>query len=265
MTNEKIYVFVLCFLVFFLLTILLAYLMWVITKTELVMIRLGQRDETIREKADKEKNKNQTWLWVNRIGSLLLALILLLSFSFAIFVRVREDAPANGIPSVKVVKSSSMSEKHPNNTYLFENDLNDQFQMYDLVICRHLPAENELKLYDIVVYKQDDLYVIHRIVGIEEPNEAHPNERYFLLRGDASETADKFPVRYEQMYGIYQGTRIPFAGSLVLFLQSPAGWLCMLLAIFAFLAQWVVEKKLKQETAKRLALIEAEENAKIFL
>ena len=124
--------------------------------------------------------------------------------------------------------------------------------MFDLVICHHLPAEDELELYDIVVYKQDDRYIIHRIVGIEEPNEQHPNERYFLLQGDAVEYPDKFPVLYSQMQGIYEGSRIPFLGSFVLFLQSPAGWLCVLLVVFAMIATPIVEKKIREEINKRI-------------
>jgi len=182
----------------------------------------------------------------------LLCAIFVTAFSFAIYIRATEDRPANGIPSIKVVKSESMAEKYSGNTYLFDNDLNDQFQMFDIVVCRHLPAEDELKLYDIVVYKQDDIYIIHRIVGIEEPNENHPNERYFLLQGDAVEQHDKFPVLYSQMQGIYKGNRIPFIGSFVLFLQSPSGWLCVLLVIFSMIVTPIVEKKIKAATGKRI-------------
>ena len=135
-----------------------------------------------------------------------------------------------------------MAEKNEKNKYLFDHQLNDQLQMFDVVVCRHLPAEEDLKLYDVVVYKQDDMYIIHRIVGIEEPNEKHPNERHFLLQGDAVARADIFPVLYSQMQGIYRGTRIPYIGSFVLFLQSPAGWLCMLLVIFAMVVSPIVEK-----------------------
>ena len=145
-----------------------------------------------------------------------------------------------------------MAKKYSGNTYLFDNDLDNQFQMFDIVVCRHLPAEDELELYDIVVYKKDDMYVIHRIVGIEEPNANHPNERHFLLQGDAVEYPDKFPVLYSQMQGIYEGSRIPFIGSFVLFLQSPAGWLCVLLVIFSMIATPIVEKKIKEATDKRI-------------
>lgn len=253
MTAHEIYVFVLCFIVFSLLTAMFTYLITSITKMELELIGHGHRDEAIKKELNKKKKDNRVFLWVNRIVSLLLCVIFVTAFSFAVYVRLAEDRPANGIPSIKVVKSESMARKHPENTYLFDNDLNDQFQMFDVVVCHHLPAEDELKLYDIVVYKQEDLHVIHRIVGIEEPNENHPSARHFLLQGDAVENPDKFPVLYSQMQGIYEGNRIPFVGSFILFLQSPAGWLCVLLVIFSMIVTPIVEKKIKEATEKRIS------------
>jgi len=229
-----------------------AYLLTSITKMEIELIRFGHRDEAIKKQLNKKKNENKALLWVSRIVSLLFCLIFVATFSFALYIQANEDRPANGVPSIKVVKSESMAEKSKANKYLFDNDLNDQLQMFDIVVCHHLPAEDELELYDVVVYKQEDIYVIHRIVGIEEPNEHHPNERHFLLQGDAVERPDKFPVRYSQMQGIYEGTRIPFVGSFVLFLQSSAGWLCVLLVIFSMIATPIVEKKIKEETDKRI-------------
>ncbi|MBQ7106019.1 MAG: hypothetical protein IJN93_00675 [Clostridia bacterium] len=253
MTSYDIYVFILCFIVFTLLTAMFTYLITSITRMELELIRFGHRDETIKKQLNKKKTESRALLWISRIVSLLLCAVFVCTFIFAIYVRVNDDRPANGIPSIKVVKSESMSQKHPDNKYLFDNKLDNQFQMFDMVICRHLPAENELKLYDIVVYKRDDMYVIHRIVGIEEPNEQHPNERHFLLQGDAVENPDKFPVLYNQMQGIYKGTRIPFIGSFILFLQSPAGWLCVLLVIFSMVVTPIVEKKIKEATGERIS------------
>ena len=252
MTSFEIYVFLLCFIVFSLLTAMFTYLLTSITKMEMELIRFGHRDEAIKNQLNKKKKESRVLFWIGRIMSLLLCLIFVATFSFAVYIRATEERPANGIPSIKVVKSESMAEKNVKNKYLFDNNINDQLQMFDIVICHHLPAEDELELYDVVVYKQDDVYVIHRIVGIEEPNEQHPNEHHFLLQGDAVERPDKFPVLYSQMQGIYEGSRIPFVGSFVLFLQSPAGWLCVLLVIFAMIATPVVEKKIKEETDKRI-------------
>ena len=252
MTPYDVYIFILCFIVFSLLTTMFTYLISSITKMELELIGFGHRDEEIKKQLNNKKTENKVLLWAGRILSLLLCLVFICSFVFSIYVRLNEDRPANGIPSIKVVKSESMAKKHPDNSYLVQNDLNDQFQMFDIVICHHLPAEDDLQLYDIVVYEKEDMYVIHRIVGIEEPNEKHPDERHFLLQGDANENPDKFPVLYSQMHGIYEGDRIPFVGSFVLFLQSPAGWLCVLLIVFAMIATPVVEKKLKEATEKRI-------------
>ena len=255
MTSFEIYVFCLCAIVFTLLVAMFSYLIYTITKQELELIRAGLRDEKIQAEYEKRSSSGyRAAVWASKALSVLLCLAFAAVFAGALYIRVNDDRPANGIPSIKVVKSSSMAEKNEKNKYLVENKLNNQIQMFDLVLCRHLPAEEDLKLYDIVVYKQDDTYVIHRIVGIEEPNEKHPNERHFLLQGDAVERPDTFPVLYSQMQGIYRDTRIPYVGSFVMFLQSPAGWLCMLLVIFALIVSPIVEKILDKASSERLGM-----------
>ena len=172
MTSFEIYVFSLCAIVFTLLTAMFSYLIYTITKQELELIGTGVRDQKIQEELDKKSSGGyRAALWAGRVLSLFLCLAFATAFASAIYIRANDDRPANGIPSIKVVKSSSMAEKNEKNKYLFENKLNDQIKMFDVVICNHLPAEEDLELYDVVVYKQDDMYVIHRIVGIEEPNE----------------------------------------------------------------------------------------------
>jgi len=161
------------------------------------------------------------------------------------------------IPSLKVVKSASMSEKYKDNIYLGQNGLDDQIQMFDLIMTYELPDEFDLKLFDIVVYESENGLVIHRIVNIEEPNTAHPNERYFRLRGDANKYSDSYPVKYSQMRAIYRGDRIPFIGNIILFLQAPAGWLCILLVLFGQFVTPFVEKKLLHEIEMRLQTVGA--------
>ena len=57
------------------------------------------------------------------------------------------------------------------------------------------------------------------------------------------------------MQGIYEGERVPFAGSFVMFMQSPAGWLCILLVVFAVFVTPAIEKKILAEYEKRLAVL----------
>jgi len=253
MSDYELYVFMLCFIVFALFTLLFTFMIVEMTKMKLKLIRSGAEDEEIKTEYRRRIRRGCAGTVAGKIISLLVCVAFAAAFCFSVYMNTTEDKAPNGVPSLKVVKSDSMAEKNENNTYLFENGLDDQIQTFDVIITRHLPPEDELELYDIVVYKQDDIYIVHRIVGIEEPNEEHPNARHFLLQGDAVDTPDRFPVLYEQMQGIYTGERIPFVGSFVLFMQSPAGWLCIILILFAMIGTPIVEKKIQKEENRRLA------------
>ena len=185
----------------------------------------------------------------------IVCLVLVVVFVCSFFVSCSENADAWEMPSAyRVVRTGSMAKMHPDNTYIRENGLDDQIQTFDMIRTEKLPDEMEIELYDIVVYEVDDMLVVHRIVEIEEPNESHPDCRYFRLQGDAVESPDRFPVRYEQMRAIYRGDRTPFIGSLILFMQSPAGWLCIMLIVSAMIASPMLENLLEKEKNKRVLL-----------
>ena len=255
MTPYETYVFLLCLIVFVMLTGLSVTCLAIITKLSVRLIRIGAEDEQIlKEKAEK-KTGRCFFKVIDAVFTCVICLAFLAAFVFSVSISLSKDAPINDIPTWRVVNTGSMSQKHPDNTYLFDNAIDDQIQTFDLICTEKLPAEQELKLYDIVVYEMDDVLVVHRIVEIEEPSATHPNERYFLLQGDAVESPDRFPVRYEQMRAIYNGTRIPFIGSFVLFMQSPAGYLCILLVVVAIFATPYLNRRLASERDKRFELI----------
>ena len=214
------------------------------------MIKHGLEDgDIIKEKEKSVKPKGFGTILLNVINGVI-TLAFCCFFVFSVYVGVTKSKAPNGIPSLKVVKTSSMATKNEKNSYLFDNELNDQIQVFDLIITRHLPKEEDLKLYDVVVYEKNGTYIIHRIVGIEEPNAYHPNDRYFLLQGDANERADVFPVTYDQMQGVYTGERIPFVGSFILFMQSPSGWLCIMLILSAVIVTPLIERKIQKQKEK---------------
>ncbi len=255
MTSYEIYVFALCLIVFVLLVSVFSYMLILLLRLHFKALRAGLEDETIKTEYRAALAENKKAKLCGCIVSLMVGVIFIALFVFSLYVNIQQDMFFDAVPTLKMVNSDSMSEKHQSNAYLFDNDLNDQFQTFDLIFVYKAPAENELKLYDVVLYETDGSYIIHRIVGIEEANEVHPEARYFLLRGDANETSDRFPVYYSQIKGIYKGQRIPFVGSFVSFLQSPAGWLCLLLVAFSTFGMPVLERKLSLEHMARLRLI----------
>ena len=259
MTSFELYVFILCLIVFVLLTAVFTGMLVMMTKQSLRLIDTGAEDERIYEEYIKaqelEKNKKKMPGWLSVAFTALFACIFTGIFAFTFAVQLTQDKQTGNIPTLRVVQSESMSAKYEKNEYLFKNNLNDQFSRFDIVITYQLPKEEDLKLYDIVVYEVDNTLLIHRIVGIEEPNEKHPDERHFLLQGDLVERADKFPVRYSQMKAIYRGEHIPFVGSFVSFLQSPAGYMCLLLVLTEMIASPLITKKIGKAEEVRLAYL----------
>ncbi len=254
MTQYEVYVFVLCLIVFVLLVSVFSVMLTMVVKLYLKALRAGLEDEAITKEYRASQEARAGSRLQGCIVSAVTGSVFLALFAFSLFVNLQEDLFFENIPALKMVNSGSMSQKYEKNTYLWDNGLDDQFQTFDLIFVYKAPAEEQLELYDVVLYEADGGYIAHRIVGIEEPNEEH-SQRYFLCQGDANENPDRFPVYYSQIKGIYKGGRIPFVGSFVAFLQSPAGWLCLLLVMFTTFGMPVLERKLEKEKMQRLRRI----------
>lgn len=254
MSKGEIYVFILCFTVFFILTAFFIFLLTYIFRLSKKVIKSGIDDEKLEADYVKRVEKKECLACkiINVATSLILILASSAFFISSVLMRARENTVATTIPNAVVCRSDSMASKHEQNQYLIENELNTQFATFDILLIHQLPKEEELKIFDIVVYEINDILVIHRIVNIVEPDETHPNERHFLLKGDANKDHDKFPVLYSQMKGIYKGEKIDCVGSFVLFAQSPAGYLCVFLIVVVCFIIPVVDKKIIEEENKRL-------------
>lgn len=256
------YIFILCLVVFVALTAFFATLITCIVRLNIILIRGGLADGEIKKQLEKETKKTAVFRTLEKIISITLLVFAITVFFFSLDVKINEKEPVER-NVIKVVKSPSMSKKDEFNKYLVENDLNDQIQMFDLIRVFPLPKESELKLYDIVVYEVDGQMVVHRIVDIKEPDGKH-SERQFLLRGDANRYSDKFPVLYSQMRGIYTGKKVPYIGSFVVFMNSPAGWLCILLVVVVCIAYPLIEKKLKKEIDLRFTVMQVQAQAEEY-
>lgn len=252
MTGYELYVFFTCLVMFIATVMLFAAMLFIIVRQELAFIALGQRDNKIKKEYLKNINKRSFFKSVYGIVTLLVTVFLVVVFVWTFNVMYANDRVEGSIAQPRVVLSDSMSVKRKTNDYLEKNNLDDQFDTFDLVFIRELPDEFELEMYDIVVYEREGEMIIHRIVGIEEPNSKHPDHRLFELRGDAVHYSDDLPVEYSQMKAIYEGERIPFVGSFIYFMQSPPGYLCIFLAIFGFVFAPILEKIIWKRKLRRL-------------
>lgn len=261
MTEFELYVFFLCLFVFVSLTGAFSFFICHIAKQKIVIIEHGIADESLIEslqrKMDKKAKKcSRFFETAERVFSATLCAFLCILFLLVGVSSCVGNNTVKNLPAIKVIASTSMSEKYENNKYLFQNNLNDQLQLFDVVLLHELPKEEDIELYDIVVYEHiSGALLIHRIVGIEAPNEAHPDEYHFLLQGDAVHYPDTFPVRYEQMRSIYRGERIPNIGSFVYFMQSPAGIICLILLVVCLVLMPVADNIIRKHEYKRVRIL----------
>lgn len=237
------------------------------------LILNGLKDEQIKKEYSKEHSKaSKHWgYFTNAIGALL-AIVFVGIFAFSLSCQYGNNCFSfTENFTVKVVQSGSMSYKHEKNKYLYDNNLNDQIDTFDVVFLASMPGEFQLKQYDIVLYEVDDILIIHRIINIEEPNENHPNERWFQLQGDANQSPDRFPVKYSQMRGYYTGDKIPFVGAFIMFLQSSLGYLAIAIILVYSIGTPIITKKIDKINHQRLLeigffekveFVENEEDAK---
>lgn len=262
MSGYELYALILSLVVLVALSAVFITFLRMLIRSYLKLLRNGLEDQALlAEEAQAQRKPSRVAVFVDRLNrgvSIALCVALIALFLFSLYVQIAPDKHPLGLPSLTVVKSASMSYRDEGNTYLFQNNIENQFDTFDIILLDQLPDEYDLRLYDVVVYEaKDGTPIVHRIVGIEEPNAAHPDCRHFKLQGDAVTTHDRYPVLYSQMRGLYSGNRIRFVGSFILFMQSPAGWICILLVLFAMIATPIIEKKLKEEKALRLELLKA--------
>ncbi len=258
MKGFELFLTLLCIIVLFCLVAFFTVLIVIVGKQQLRLIRNGHEDSKIKKYVIQKKNKFSKGCAIcERAFSLLLCAFLFVILLGSIILGVLGDnRVVKNIPAAKVVSSTSMAVKYEKNTYLEENNLNNQLQLFDVVVLHELPKEEDIKLYDIIVYETlEGFLIIHRVIGIEEPNERHPNERWFQFKGDSNESPDRFPVRYSQMRGIYKGEKVPQVGSFVFFMQSPAGIICFIVVIFTLIVMPFVDDKFRREECQRVVLM----------
>ncbi len=252
MTGFEVYSFIVCLIVFLLFGGVFAFWIHYYIEAETRMIEAGLNDAVLKIEYEKLKRKSRFSIVFDRAVSLLLCVVACFVLIASIATNIISELKPGGTLSVKVVQSQSMALAHPQNSYLEKNGLENRLEIYDAIVLHPLPKQEELKLYDIVMYEIDNEYVIHRIVAIEEPNEKHPDSRRFVLQGDAVPYPDAKMVEYADMHGIYRGQKLPYVGSFVMFIKSPAGWLCIALIIFVIFLAPRLERNMWETKMKQL-------------
>ena len=93
------------------------------------------------------------------------------------------------------IKTDSMAQALSTNYYLKNNNLTNQIAQYNIAVFDKLD-NNEIKKYDIILFKKDNRLIAHRIVEIND-------DGTYTTQGDKNPAKDDFTVNKDEILGKY--------------------------------------------------------------
>lgn len=228
MTNTEILGLVISVLGFILFSVVFTIVYRAFSKSYIKDIKAFKEDHNILEDLIKynhpsSKKKNKIIKAIKNTLFYGLLLILIPFFVVSLVSRIKGNILMFGGNGYLVVGSGSMSIK--NNSYLLENELNNQFNTGDIIEIRKLSTD-EPKLYDVISYKNDKgINIIHRIIKINE-------DGTYITRGDSNIASDTYHPKRSDIYGVYTNNRVPVLGYLILFFKSNFGIMTALAVLY---------------------------------
>ena len=208
-------------------------------------------DETILTNIKNSKPLRRVFKRVKQVVFWVLLAILVPFLLISVYSKV-----ANGVAMINghgmiAVASGSMSEKNSANPYLANID--NQFNTYDMIMIDKVEKTSDLALYDVIAYVNDEgVNIIHRIVGYQQTSSG----LRFITRGDSNNVDDEYKPSMDDVLGEYNGTRIPYVGVFLMFLQSYSGIVTVAAIIYCLIMIESVGNKIYDAREDRLLFLQ---------
>lgn len=224
------------------------------TKSTIQEIQTGQRDIdlidwALYEKQKKNKKSTKVTKVVKNIVFYTILAIVVPVFIFSIVNRFQGRTTMIGDRGIMVVASGSMSEKHKNNKYLTENNLNNQFDTYDIIVLEKVNNPEDIEPYDIIAFKNNKgINIIHRVIDIKNVD----GELRYVTQGDSNSDKDDYNPSYADVIGKYTDEKVKAVGIFIIFFQSYSGMITIASLIFCLVMIDRYNLQIENEQDKRL-------------
>ena len=120
----------------------------------------------------------------------------------------------------------------------------------DLIITQHIDPQ-DVKVNDVIAFfdpaGNGSSVVTHRVIEIVEKD----GVTKWRTRGDNNNTEDRELVPFENLVGIYRGTRFAGAGHVAMFLQTVPGLIVCVLCPLMLLVGYDILRRRKYEKAQQ--------------
>ena len=206
-------------------------------------------DEVIYEKQEKTKKRRKFWGVIRSIVFYIIMIIIIPIFVLSLVNKIQGNTTMIGNHTIMVVATGSMSEKHEENDYLITNGLDNQFDAFDIIVLDKVNNPNDLALYDVIAFKNDEgINVIHRIKAIYEEE----GVVRFETRGDANDASDDYHPSFDDVIGKYSNSKVDSIGIFVMFFQSAPGIITILSLVYCLIMVDKVGTKIAKKQDERL-------------
>lgn len=194
-------------------------------------------DNVIEETKLEKSKRRKAMRIVGKIISYLILGVVVAFFIYSLVNRFTSGVTMIGDKAMVVIGSGSMSQQNEANTYLKTNNLNNQFNTYDIIQIQKYKDVDQVKLYDVVAYRNDEnIVIVHRVIEIKETD----GTKTFITQGDSNNASDvgsqyKESLSYDRIVGYYTNFRIQGVGAFIVFLQSNSGIITIFCVLYIVL------------------------------
>lgn len=224
------------------------------SNSSILEIKTGKRDielidDVLYNRQEKViKSKKRSSAVKNTLFYITMTLIIPI-FVFSLINKFQGNTTMMGNSTIMVVASGSMSEKNEANEYLVTNNLNNQFNTYDIIVLEKAQSYFSLNKYDVIAFKNDEgINVIHRIVDMTYEN----GEWVFITRGDSNNSNDKYHPKFDDVIGRYTNKKIAGIGIFVVFFQSAPGIMTVVAMVYVLTMMDRINNKMEKAQLERI-------------
>lgn len=190
--------------------------------------------------AQKKKNAHNNSIVLNIIDWVIC--ILCVAFvAFAGYMKSQSQQVFIGNTSLLVIETGSMATVSDFNDYIEENNLTDQIPESSLITINKVKSPEDMELYKVYAFKVDDQVIVHRLVEIDTSGA----ETTYTFKGDANAGSLDFEIdmTFDKVLGVYTGFNNQVLGTIIIYLQSPAGIIAICCAVIILLGYDIYHSK----------------------
>ena len=208
-------------------------------------------DETILTNIKNAKKHRRVFRKIKQVLFWVILALLVPFMLISVYSKIVDGVAMINGHGMIAVASGSMSEKNEANPYLA--NINNQFNTYDMIMLEKVESTNDLQLYDVIAYVNDEgVNIIHRIVGFQQTSSGIR----FVTRGDSNNADDEYKPSMDDVLGEYTGKRIPYIGVFLMFLQSYSGIITVAAVIYCLIMIESMGNKIYDAREDRLIFLQ---------